>query len=563
MTVIHVSAGAAPGGDGSPSHPYASIQQAIDSAGAGDTIAVGPGTYTENIRFDSGGRDGAPLRLVSSGGPGAATITPADDALDTVDIAGADHIEISGFTLVGGSDATRQVVHVHGIDNGANFASGVVIADNVILRGAGDGIKGSKAEDLTLSGNTISGGGATEAGIDCVGVNRLVIADNRLNDMPYVGIMVKGGSTDVVISGNTVSGAGHTGIEVGGYTDSRYYPPGFLAGGGDYEAGNVLISGNTITNSGNAALRLIGAQGVLISGNLLGGTNALVKIDDSSLFHDPWFASDIGFVGNSVSGNWLIDRADRAVIWWQQAAVQAFDDWRETPGPAPIAEPVPISGSAAADRLTGTAADDHFLGLGGNDRIEAGAGNDRIEGGDGADTLRGAAGSDFVQGGNGNDRIEGGDGNDTLRGAAGNDRIRGDAGQDNLAGEAGNDTLEGGAGNDTLNAGAGSDTLRGGAGADVFVFRLDTGFGAERIDDFSLSAGDQIAFAGFGAGLDGFGDLDSNRNGQLDDGDALVRVASGQTYIDLSRFYGHATGTDVIRITEDHLDSTDFRFLPG
>ena len=45
--VIHVSASAAQGGDGSADKPYASIGEAVASAGDGATIEVGDGTYRE------------------------------------------------------------------------------------------------------------------------------------------------------------------------------------------------------------------------------------------------------------------------------------------------------------------------------------------------------------------------------------------------------------------------------------------------------------------------------------------------------------------------------------
>jgi Ca2+-binding RTX toxin-like protein len=562
MATIWVDAVAATGGTGTENQPYATIQAAINVAGAGDTIAVRAGTYTENIRFNNGGSAGAPLKLVSVDGQGAACIQPADNALDTVDIAGADHIEITGFALVGGSDDTRQVVHIHGINDGTDFATDVVIADNLITRGAGDGIKGSKATGVTLTGNTITGGGASEAGIDFVGVDHARIEGNTIIDMAYVGIMLKGGSTDIVVMGNTISGAGHNAIEVGGYSNTDFYPPGFLEAGNQYEASNVLVSGNTISNSGNSALRLIGAQGVEIADNVFTGTHSVIKIDDSALYHSPWFSTDIGFSGNQITGDWLIDRSDHAQIYWDADVSQVLDIWWDaTSANAPLPPSFTmIEGTSADDRLRGTGDDDQILGMNGKDQIEAAEGNDTLMGGAGDDTLRGEAGQDALHGDDGKDRLEGGDGDDLLAGGAGNDQLRGDDGNDWLCGDAGNDTLEGGKGNDTLVASAGNDTLKGNDGADEFVFAADTAFGSDRVDDFAHSDQDHIILSGFGAALNSFADLDSNQNGVLDSGDDYVSVSSGRSYIDLSAFYSHDAGSDVMRISQAGLVSADFLF---
>ena len=54
-SVIHVSASAGQGGDGSADKPYATLTEAIAAAPAGATIEVGDGTYREGeITVDKG-----------------------------------------------------------------------------------------------------------------------------------------------------------------------------------------------------------------------------------------------------------------------------------------------------------------------------------------------------------------------------------------------------------------------------------------------------------------------------------------------------------------------------
>lgn len=124
---------------------------------------------------------------------------------------------------------------------------------------------------------------------------------------------------------------------------------------------------------------------------------------------------------------------------------------------------------------------------------------------DGAETLHAGGGDDWVIGRAGGDTISGGPGNDTVTAGEGQfaDVIYGDVmggglwefllGPSAPTFPGGNDSLQGSLGEDWLSGGAGRDLLSGGAGADVFVFRA--GDGADRIQDFSASAGDRLSFS--------------------------------------------------------------------
>ncbi|MBY6006261.1 right-handed parallel beta-helix repeat-containing protein [Salipiger bermudensis] len=521
-----------------PRGAFTSIQAAINASESGDTILVEPGRYKETIVI---ARDG--ISLVAVAGPDQTRIVPANASKDTLRISGADDVSVTGFTLGGGSNAKRQTVHIHAADDGHDFAARITLSGNVIERGAGDGIKLSKVSDIVITDNTLTGGGPTESGIDLVGGERITLSGNTFRAMGHVGISVKGGSRDLIIADNLISDVAHVGVEIGGYTKLGRYMPGFLEAGHDYEVFNVLVEGNTVTKAGNAAFRVIGGQQVAFVDNTAQGRNAVVKLDDSARYHDSWFTDRIGFSGNSFAArSWLIDRTEGAEITSKTKAL--FEPWDEaTPGAGNNAAAMEaITGSAGADRLDGSAGADAISGRGGNDSIRAGGGDDTVQGGNGHDRIKGGEGDDSLSGGAGRDRLEGAGGNDTLRGDAGRDRLRGGTGDDSLSGGAERDRLEGGAGADTLHGeasddhlrgdagadslvgGPGDDTLEGGAGADLFVFFAADGNGARRITDFDTTDGDRIALSGFGAGLDGFGDLDSNGNGYLDKGDLAVRL---------------------------------------
>lgn len=191
------------------------------------------------------------------------------------------------------------------------------------------------------------------------------------------------------------------------------------------------------------------------------------------------------------------------------------------PQPVPIAEEVILTDEA--DSFWGDDTDEIYFAHAGDDTIFARDGDDVVEGGDGHDFIRGGIGNDSVlgergndtlygdtgddymiggagwdemRGGYGNDMMTGGSGSDSLHGDHGNDRLFGHAGNDLMSGGQGGDLLQGGTGNDTLDGGTGNDRLMGGADADLFVFAPMHGH--DRIEDFSVLAGDRIDLSGFG-----------------------------------------------------------------
>ena len=76
-------------------HPGESIQAAIDSASAGDTIIVMDGTYTENLNVDKS-------LTIRSENSSDSTVIKAQNPNDNVIDVTADGVSISGFTITGG-----------------------------------------------------------------------------------------------------------------------------------------------------------------------------------------------------------------------------------------------------------------------------------------------------------------------------------------------------------------------------------------------------------------------------------------------------------------------------
>jgi hypothetical protein len=313
--VLYVSTAGRPDGLGTVGDPLNSIQAAADLAGPGTVINVLSGTYHENIRIRQSGTAEAPITIVSADGAGAARIIPVDQNKDTIALGGVDHVVVDGFTVHGPASQLHAIqIHAHTTTTVFDPATHITIQNNTIVAGLGDGIKGSKASNLTITGNTIVqaafASNSNEAGIDFVGVNIANIDNNTITDMAFMAIMIKGGSYGIDIVGNVIDGSGTSGVEIGGYSDLQHYWPGFVAAHA-FEARSVYFHSNSVINTHGTALRIIGAQDVMVANNHL-ATNSqyLITVDDSSKFHPSWLSSDVKFFVNDVDRpSWLTNRS--------------------------------------------------------------------------------------------------------------------------------------------------------------------------------------------------------------------------------------------------------------
>lgn len=89
----HISPNGNDSGDGSETHPWRTIQHAADSASAGDTVRIAPGTYNGDVDFPSSGTAAAPIAFIG-------------DSVDTVVVKGrlqlsqgVSHVELAGLRI--------------------------------------------------------------------------------------------------------------------------------------------------------------------------------------------------------------------------------------------------------------------------------------------------------------------------------------------------------------------------------------------------------------------------------------------------------------------------------
>ena len=163
--------------DGSLTHPFDSIQEAIAITLPGDTISVGDGTYTEDLVIAKAG-----LTVRSQSGRTETTIQLVDGV--GIDVqAGADGLTLgggggSGFEILSGPATTRLIQLVNapadvtvshntidttgsastGISVGSNGATGLTISWNDFAAELGDGsISGPKVSNAAVTNNTFTG----------------------------------------------------------------------------------------------------------------------------------------------------------------------------------------------------------------------------------------------------------------------------------------------------------------------------------------------------------------------------------------------------------------------
>lgn len=495
---------------------FATVAEALQRCGEGDTIVLAAGEHAGGFTVSSGvsivGEPGA--AIVGIGGVGI-TI-----AASNVSITG---IAISGFTTGIGLAETAQTL--------TNLTLDSLDISNV---------------DTGIAGLNASGGmNNSSARIDGLTILDVDISDADIGisfDIDTAGDAVFRG---VTIDGGDFSDIATKGIYVEALSDS-------------------VIRDITMTNVGQHAQEGLPGNGIDI--NLKYGSYANIIIEgfvfrqvggtavanDAAISikarDDGSYASNPGsYDGELIIRNGSIDATG--------TGVQVGEPGKDNAGPDVAVDGVQVSnylttgGFGAFNNLS----EGSLSVQGSGSTIDTGADSSGVQiiGGAGNDALTATRGDDTLQGGAGNDVLRGGEGNDSLSGGLGNDTLEGGAGSDTLDGGEGTDILRGGAGDDSLTGGAGNDTIDGGDGQDTAHFSGD-------LADYSIEFhGASVTVTHKNGGADGVDTLTGVETLQFASGGldltAGIRVfdAAGQLkalYDDLEQALTAAQDGDVIEL---------------
>jgi Ca2+-binding RTX toxin-like protein len=475
-----------------------SLQAALNTAKAGDTIFLAEGSYGDfrikNMSFASDIKVVAAdankppvfntIDVITSKGirfesividmnPTATTI-PSTAALE---IRGSSNITFSGGRIEGGDAVTGvaksalvldKTENVIGMPTGQGvlvFESSSIVIENAKITELAKGIVLAKSKDVVVANNDIYD--LRTSHIISAGTDNLSITGNRLSDSnpfrwgsgdhgDFIHLFtIKGGkqTENINIKNNTLDQGDGTAI-LGIYLDDNGYGVGFK---------NVSINNNLIVNGNSQGITLENVSQSKVTDNVMVKADAnqdkapgvLVR-GSTDLVVSGNYGSAVTVDANSsrisTTGNFQIQTSDVHKSGHYQAI-----DIQKVDGLSPEAALEYISkvfnswtatdfGTMAVDKTMNFALAVSDVGM----KVTAKSNESAI--------------------------------------------VTGGAGNDTLTGRQGNDTLVGGAGKDTFNGGGGNDLLIGGGGGDTFNFASDypkTG-AMDVIADFSRAEGDIV-----------------------------------------------------------------------
>ena len=440
---------------------YASVQAAINAAGAGDFILVAPGTYTETATAPGGpaglyintagltiqGFSDATGLAVSSAqdakdhGPtiisGAETNFGANFWIDS----GGDHVTLTGLHLEAGNTTTNKLVEIWG-DNATlthnfvdvyttggdyTFAAALYVNDNgteasddithltvdgnilnegvILANGAGNGTSGTISPDIAVTNNVFEGHfdtGTGEGRYDTLVINGQVAG---------IGWLLES-TQSPTFTGNTLGDNSTPFILRGSDNNESHLPS--AAQVADY------LANNTDADTTYAyALKNDGALDTALRNDGSGDYHSFAvtnSIDTMNLALDTTGDAVFGSTPRQYmhSGDTLVVQSGSGAV---DSAIMVDDlHVRATASSADLNLTLATThadGSAIPGGVHTVTLDDYAAGQGANVDVTGNALDNTITGNSGDNVIDGGAGADTLSGGGGNDTLIGDTGTDT------------------------------------------------------------------------------------------------------------------------------------------------------
>lgn len=190
-------------GDGSKNKPFKTINKALNTAKAGDTIYLREGTYTSNITFNKSGEEGKPITLRNYPNE-VAKIDLTDKTVESViDFNSQSNINIIGLELCNLKQKTNSVV-------------------GIFLQGGEKNCIIANCNIHNIEGKSASSGNAH--GIRIVGltedkIENILIINNHIHDCicgTSEALTIESNVKNVDVIKNTIHDNGNIGIDIAG-----------------------------------------------------------------------------------------------------------------------------------------------------------------------------------------------------------------------------------------------------------------------------------------------------------------------------------------------------------
>lgn len=220
---------ASDGNPGSEASPWATIQHAADTVGAGDTVLVKQGTYPEQVTISCVGT--AVQSVVFAAYPGH-TVTvdgasvPLEEWAGLLQMVNASYVTVRGFHVTNsGPWGTNPGIQVDPGDH-------IVIENNHTSATASSGILIWSGDDIVVAGNEIESpmtAGLEDSRNECITVGRTAnfeVRDNHVHDNTAgrgEGICLKDGSSYGSVHHNHVHHVPNVGIYLDAWSEHTHH----------------------------------------------------------------------------------------------------------------------------------------------------------------------------------------------------------------------------------------------------------------------------------------------------------------------------------------------------